>query len=143
MAQDISLLSQRILRIQKGIVENAAEKVKLAAKAYLTEVVNGTPADTGQAISSWKVGLNYQPRGVRTLVKGKAGSTRAANISAVLNIELPKIEARVTGQTIYIVNTTPYISLLNAGRSNQAPAGFIDKARVAAGAASRTKRLID
>ena len=140
---DISPLSQRILELQKNIVEGANEKVKRAAKAYLTEVVRGTPADTGKAISSWKVGLNYSPRGERTFAKGKAGSTRAANISAVLNLELPKIDGRQTGQTVYIVNTTSYIGLLNAGRSNQAPAGFIDKARVAAGAASRTKRLLD
>lgn len=140
---DISLLSQRILKIQRNIVDGANEKVKRAAKAYLTEVVQGTPADTGQAISSWKVGLNYSPRGTRTFSEGSKGSTRAVNISAVLNFELPKIEGRQTGQTIYIVNTTSYIGLLNAGRSNQAPAGFIDKARLAAGAASRTKRLID
>lgn len=140
---DISLLSQRILKLQGKIVEGANEKVKLAAKAYLTEVVNGTPADTGQAISSWKVGLNYSPVGERTFVKGEKGSSRGANISAVLSMELPKIDRRVTGQTIYIVNTTSYIGLLNAGRSDQAPAGFIDKARVAAGAASRTKRLLD
>ena len=140
---DISLLSQRILKIQRNIVDGANEKVKRAAKAYLTEVVQGTPADTGQAISSWKVGLNYSPRGTRTFSKGAKGSTRAVNISAVLNFELPKIDSRQTGQTIYIVNTTSYIGLLNAGRSNQAPAGFIDKARLAAGAASRTKRLID
>lgn len=143
MARDISLLSQRILRIQKGIVENAAEKVKLASQAYFTEVVQGTPADTGQAISSWKIGLNYVPRGTRTFVPGKAGSTRFPNISATLSAELPKISRRVTGQTVYIVNTTDYISFLNEGRSDQAPAGFIDKARLAAGAAQRRKRLID
>lgn len=140
---DMSMLSQRILRIQKGIVENAAEKVKLASKAYFTEVVNGTPADTGQAISSWKIGINYAPRGVRTFAAGSKGSTRMANVSAVLSLELPKLETRRTGQTVYIVNTTSYIELLNAGRSKQAPAGFIDKARLAAGAASRKKRLID
>lgn len=140
---DISLLSQRILKIQRSIGEGANAKVKEAAKAYLTTVVQGTPADTGQAISSWKVGLNYSPRGERTFAKGTKGSTRQANISATLSMELPKIESRQTGQTVYIVNTTGYIGLLNAGRSNQAPAGFIDKARLAAGAASRTKRLID
>lgn len=140
---ELGMLSQRILKIQKGIVENAGEKVKLAAKAYLTEVVTGTPADTGQAISSWKVGLNYAPRGVRTFAEGKSGSTKQANISAVLSLELPKIDRRVTGQTVYIVNTTSYIDLLNAGRSSQAPAGFIDRARLAAGVATRMKRLID
>jgi hypothetical protein len=140
---DISLLSQRILRIQRGIVDNANEKVIRASRAFLTEVVTGTPADTGQAISSWKTGLNYSPTGTRNLAPGEKGSSRNTAISAVLNLELPRLDRRRTGQTVYIVNTVSYIDLLNAGRSKQAPAGFIDRARLAAGAASRTKRLID
>jgi len=140
---DISLLSQRILKIQRDIVENANEKVIRASRAYLTEVVTGTPADTGQAISSWKTGLNYQPRGERNLAPGSKGSTRSAAINAVLSLELPRLDRRQTGQTVYIVNTVSYIDQLNAGKSSQAPAGFIDRARIAAGAASRTKRLID
>jgi hypothetical protein len=140
---DISLLSQRILKIQRGIVENANEKVIRASRAFLTEVVTGTPADTGQAISSWKTGLNYSPTGTRNLAPGVKGSSRGAAISAVLSLELPRLSRRQTGQTVYIVNTVSYIDQLNAGRSKQAPAGFIDRARLAAGAASRTKRLID
>jgi hypothetical protein len=140
---DISLLSQRILKIQRDIVGNANKKVILAAQSYLTEVVTGTPADTGQAISSWKTGLNYSPQGVRNLAPGSKGSTKGAAISATLALELPRLERRQTGQTVYIVNTTSYIDALNEGRSKQAPAGFIDRARLAAGAASRKQRLID
>lgn len=143
MAQDISKLSQRILQIQRGLGEAANEKVKNASRGFLTTVVEGTPADTGQAISSWKVGLNYQPTGARNLAPGSKGSTRSAAISATMSMELPKISRRVTGMTVYIVNTTSYISALNDGRSSQAPAGFIDRARLEAGAKAKLPRLID
>lgn len=143
MAQDISMLSQRILKLGRKIETNANEKVKNASKAFLTEAVRGTPADTAQAVSSWKVGLNYQPSGVRNLAPGSKGSSKSAAVGAVLMLELPKIDRRVTGITVYIVNTTSYISLLNAGRSSQAPAGFIDKARLATGAAAKKPRLTD
>lgn len=143
MAKDISLLSQRILRLQRGVEKNANEKVKNASKAFLSTVVPATPADTAQAVSSWKVGLNYQPSGARNLAPGTKGSSKSAAVGAVLALELPKIDRRVTGITVYIVNTTSYISLLNAGRSSQAPAGFIDRARLATGAAAKNPRLTD
>ncbi len=132
-----------MLKLGRRIEDNANKKTQLAAREFLTTVVNETPADKGQAISSWKVGLNYQPRGTRLFVEGTKGSTAASNRAAVLSAELPKIEQRVTGMTIYIVNTAPYITLLNQGRSNQAQAGFIDKARSAAIEASRKQRLLD
>lgn len=143
MARDLSLLSQRILKLQRGVETNANEKVKNASKAFLRTVVPATPADTAQAVSSWKVGLNYQPSGTRNLAPGSKGSSKSAAVGAVLMMELPKIDRRTTGITVYIVNTTSYISLLNSGRSSQAPAGFIDQARLATGAAAKKPRLID
>jgi hypothetical protein len=60
----------------------------------------------------------------------------------VLNQELPKIEKRITGQTISVVNTTDYIQKLNAGGSRQAPAGFIDMAFQSASIAARKQRIL-
>jgi hypothetical protein len=143
MAVDISMLSQRILNLQNKLVRNDNAKVIAASKAFLTEVVNATPVDTGQAVSSWKTGFNYVPRGTRNLAPGSKGSSASAARSAVLALELPRLDGRKTGYTVYIVNTTDYISALNAGRSKQAPAGFLDRARLASGAASRKVRLLD
>lgn len=139
---DLSQFSQRMFGLSKKSVTNANEMVKDAAKAFLTEVVNRTPVDTAQAVSSWKVGLNYKPRGTRNLIPGLKGSTAGAARSAVLASELPKIEKRVTGQTISVVNTTDYIEELNSGSSKQAPAGFIDAARVAATVAIRRRKVL-
>ena len=143
MAIDISMLSQRILNLQDRLIRNDNAKVVASSKAFLTEVVNATPVDTAQAVSSWKTGFNYQPRGMRNFAPGSKGSSASAARAQVLATELPRLDGRKTGYTVYIVNTATYISELNAGRSKQAPAGFIDRARLAAGAASRKIRMLD
>lgn len=139
---DLRQFSQRMFGLANKIEKNANEKVKDAAKAFLTTVVEMTPVDTGQAVSSWKVGLNYKPRGTRVFAEGTDGSTASANRSAVLALELPKIAARVTGQTISVVNTAPYIQRLNNGTSRKAPAGFIDTAYLNATLAIRKRKLL-
>lgn len=115
MAISLSQLSQRILKLSKNIEPNANEMTKAAAKAFVTEVIDAAPVDTGRTVSSWKVGLNYQPRGSRLFVPGKLGSTAAANRAAVKADVYPQIERRVTGQTISIVNDTPYLLFINDG----------------------------
>lgn len=141
---DLTRLSQRMLGLSSRIVPYANEVVRAVGEEFLTTVVNETPVDEGDAVSSWKVGLNYTPVGERdAFTRGKKGSTAASNRNAVLSKELPKIRKRVTGQTISIVNTSPYIEMLENGSSKQAPAGFIARARVrmlAAGRAVRFKR---
>lgn len=139
---DLRQFSQRMFGLSKRIEQNANLKVKDAAKAFLTTVVEMTPVDTGQAVSSWKVGLNYKPRGTRIFSEGTSGSTASANRSAVLAQELPKISARVTGQTISVVNTAPYIQRLNNGSSKKAPAGFIDSAYQSATIEVRKRRIL-
>lgn len=139
---DLTKLSQRMLGLSSRVTDLANAKTQSAAKAFFETVVNRTPVDTGQAISNWKVGLNYEPRGVTPArVPGSQGSTAGANRRATLAAYLPTIAKRVTGQTIYIINTVPYIGRLNAGWSRQAPAGFIDAARAAAYSAAARERL--
>ena len=129
--------------LSKRIEPNANRMVQDAAAAFLEEVVARTPVDTGQAVSSWKVGLNYQPRGTRTFSPGAKGSTASANRSAVLSSELPKIRNRRTGQTISVVNTAEYIERLNNGSSAQAPAGFIETAYIQSTRAIRRRKVLE
>lgn len=142
MAQSFNKLNQRMFDLSKRVEPNANQIVKDAAKAFLTSVVEKTPVDTGQAVSSWKVGLNYQPSGPRLFSPGSKGSTAGANRSAALGEGLPTIEKRKTGQNINIVNTVEYISRLNAGSSRQAPAGFIESAFQMATIAARRGRIL-
>ncbi len=119
MAKEIKQLSQRILGLSKRITENANEITKELSKEFITSVIDATPVDVGQLVSSWKVGLNYRPSGTRLFVPGKAGSTAGANRAAVLSVVLPTIERRVTGQTISFVNDTPYLQYVNKGDYQQ------------------------
>lgn len=105
-------LSKRVTLFANEIVQDAAIR-------YVNEIVSVAPVDTGLTVSSWKVGLNYVPTGTRIFVPGKLGSTAAANRSAVLGVLIPRIKARVTGQTISIVNETPYLQYINKGEYEQ------------------------
>lgn len=140
---DLNQFSQRMFGLSKKIEPNANLMVQDAAAAFLSEVVARTPVDSGQAVSSWKVGLNYKPQGKRIFSPGAKGSTAGANRSAVLSSELPKIRGRKTGQTISIVNTAEYISLLNDGTSTQAPAGFIETAYIQSTRAVRRRKVLE
>jgi HK97 gp10 family phage protein len=142
LAVSLNQFSQRIFKLANRIEPNANEMVKDAAKAFLTTVVNMTPVDEGTAVSSWKVGLNYKPQGTRVFAKGSKGSTAGANRAAVLADTLPKIEKRVTGITISIVNTAPHIAYLNSGSSRQAPAGFIEAAYQQSYIAIRRRKVL-
>ncbi len=73
---------------------------KAAATAFVTEVIDGAPVDTGLTVASWKIGLNYSPQGTRNFAPGKLGSTAAANRAAVKADVLPLIDDRQSGQTI-------------------------------------------
>lgn len=143
MVGDLNQFSQRMFGLANKVEPNANLMVQDAAAAFLEEVVSRTPVDSGQAVSSWKVGLNYIPRGVRTFSPGAFGSTASANRSAVLSSELPKVRRRRTGQTISVVNTAPYISRLNDGTSAQAPAGFIETAYIQSTRAIRRRKVLE
>jgi len=101
--------------LSKKVTPFANEIVQDAAIRYVREIVSVAPVDTGLTVSSWKVGLNYTPTGTRLFVPGKLGSTATANRAAVLGVLIPRIKARVTGQTISIVNETPYLQYINKG----------------------------
>jgi hypothetical protein len=129
--------------LSRNVVENANEIVKSVARTFVRTVIDETPVDTGKAISNWKVGLDYEPRGESpSTVPGKHGSTASDNRSAAFSRCEARINGRQTGQTIYVANTAQYIDLLNGGRSDQTPAGFVDRARLEAHATLRRARLL-
>ena len=132
MAQTLDKLSQRILGLKANLERNANEIVKAAARAYVTEVIDASPVDTGRMVSSWKVGLNYSPRGTRLFSAGVKGSTAEANRTAVKAAVLPTIDARVTGQTIYIANDTYYLKFVNGGEYERFVKSALDRATSAA-----------
>jgi hypothetical protein len=129
VALKLHQLSQRILNVSKRLEANANEIVKDAAKAFIVEVVNNAPVDTGQLVSSWKVGLNYHPRGVRTFEPGIKGSTAEFNRAAVLDDTYSIIDRRQTGQTITFVNHTPYLEYVNNGEYDRFVISALDRVK--------------
>lgn len=102
---------------------NIPRMQKKAAAIVVTEVAYGTPIDTGQAAGNWITTVD-QP--ASNFIKG--GSTPSASVARVQ----PALAGLKMGQTIHIVNNAPYIHLLNQGRSQQAPALFVEAATLKA-----------
>jgi hypothetical protein len=138
MANDLRALNQRMLGLSKRVTENANEIVKAADTDFITEVIDRAPVDTGLTVSSWKVGLNYKPVGTRLFVPGKLGSTATANREAVKSVVLPTISKRITGETIFFANQTPYLTFINGGEYEQA----IDSAYKRAYDAAKNRKIV-
>lgn len=135
--------NQRMFGLSRNVVSNANDIVKGAARSFMKRVIDETPVDTGKAVSNWKVGLGYEPHGIeQSAVPGKGGSTAAPNRERAYLLASTRISARVTGQTIYVVNNAEYIDRLNNGYSDQAPGGFIDQAVADTNAYLRSQRLL-
>jgi hypothetical protein len=123
------------------------EMAKQAVTAIIQDLVLTTPVDTGTALSNWQVTLDGpavdvipanvpSPKGRN--VQGQwshstdPSITRQANASEVLSKTEAVLAAKQPGQDVFITNNLDYISILNEGSSNQAPAGFVDRARLIA-----------
>lgn len=90
------------------------KKIKTTVFAIDAVLVRDTPVDTGRARSNWIASVNAPS--VAIVEPGQKPPTEAALGSF-----------KVT-DTAYISNNLPYIRRLNDGYSQQAPAGFVEKA---------------
>ena len=80
-----------------------------------------TPFDTGRAAASWNASLNganlrHQPDEVQFGGREEAAQAGEVNLSGIR-----------MGDDVHISNSLPYIRRLNAGWSQQAPAGFVEQ----------------
>lgn len=130
-------------KLRARIPAFANETKQDAASTILTDLVQVTPVDTGEALSNWVVGLDapfigeispYVPS-PKGRMKGGVWThkvdpviTAQANIQPTLDSGLPVIKRAKPGQPIYIANNVDQIVTLDQGSSSQAPAGFVDRA---------------
>ena len=103
-------------------VERLMTKITLDIIANLVET---TPVDTGWARANWipELGLTDVPPAPRAedqLVGSAKGAQSAAASSVISGYTFPGI--------IQVGNGVPYIGALNDGHSQQAPAGFVQRA---------------
>lgn len=122
-------------------VENASTRiVKRVSIKALKILVTGTPVDTGQHRSNWRVGIGAPTRAViapyspgKNLGINESGNANAAIAAGRARIESVRGKPGVGLTTaIYISNNAPAITKLNSGSSTQSPGGFVEMASAAA-----------
>lgn len=117
--------AQRMSALGKQINTRRHNQVNKLALAIQLKLLQVTPVDTAQAISNWILSLSSpSDEFIHPYSPGQYGSTRQVNIGQAYNVAMAAISDRRPNQTIYIVNSAPYIVKLNNGSSTQAPSGF-------------------
>lgn len=100
-----------------------------AAELILNDLLTVTPVDTSKALSNWQASLDVEPDTILpAYYPGAFGSTAIISREAALEAAQKIFAAKKPGQRLYISNLLPYIRRLNDGSSDQAPAGFIERA---------------
>lgn len=144
MAKSLNDLSRELRRRANAVGDETSKAVRTVAINVLTSLVTATPIDTGKARSNWQVGINSAPDGeLPAFSPGSHGSTAGQNVAAALAAGTDVVQRfqATTDTSVQIVNNLPYISSLDAGASDQAPAGFVAKAVQAAALAARRAQI--
>lgn len=113
----------------KQIDDAASKSATDCALAIVGSLAYTTPVDTSKALSNWLVSVGAPSlHQVGPHYPGKQGSSQRSSASEVLTAAKQALKAKKPGQTIYITNNLIYISILNGGSSEQAAAGFVERA---------------
>lgn len=123
----------RMTALAQRTVRKSNEGMKEVALATINTLITDTPKKTNQAAANWQAAVGVLPdfKPGYTDIPGARDAARAA------------INSRKTGDYIYISNAAPYISLLNQGSSQQAPAMFVEKALARARQQVQRIRLLE
>jgi hypothetical protein len=95
-----------VIRDLRSAVEGVVAKLALGIQGQL---ILTTPVDTGWARSNWGSAISAP-------LEGTPGD----------NPTIAGLKWSLVDGPIYVTNNVNYISILNAGHSQQAPAGFVE-----------------
>lgn len=110
------------IRITVAAIEKTAERViKRIGFQIQGELIRTTPVDTGWARANWQVSIGKP-------TSGPVGSREAVNTGAVGDGQSRLLVYTLNQGDIWLGNHVPYIQVLNAGHSKQAPANFVERA---------------
>lgn len=112
--------ARTIRRLSRDIEDNTNELTKNVGKAVIESLVPATPVRHGFARANWQTSLDGFPESVLATRDPSGQKTIESSHAVIASLQV--------GESIYIANNIPYITLLNAGSSRQAPAGFVLKA---------------
>jgi len=140
---NLKQFNDRMNQYGERVVKNANDGKKATTKALVTELANHTPSDVGTAKSNWLVGVgSARTETIPAHSPGKKGSTGIANAQSTIDAAVGVLGSAKPGQPLFVTNNLPYIDALNAGHSQQAPAGFIELAIGVARSAARGTKLL-
>ncbi len=123
MTIDMGVFTAAMNEAKKEVTDTALDVLKKVAIQVDQAVVLATPRDTGRAASNWLPSLNIP------ITSAREG---AGGVGSALGEAIGVISEAKLGDAIYFTNNLPYIGVLNDGSSTQAPAGFVEKAALAA-----------
>ena len=121
MSGSFALDLSRIIAKAKGNVDLVVQKTTMDLFAA---VINKTPVDTGRARGNWQASVgNYGKTSDQNMMDktGEATTAKAAEVA----MKTP------AGNVVYLVNSLPYIQILEYGRASgkpgslQAPHGMV------------------
>lgn len=139
---DMKGFARRIRVRGQQIEEGVNRIVRTVGVVVDTNLVQGTPVDTGRARSNWQVQIGSPTRSeIAAYAPGFDGSTEGENTRAAIEQGKAVIQTRQPGQDIFISNNLPYIGRLNEGYSSQAPSGFVQEAILKAAQVVRQRRV--
>lgn len=148
----IAQFSRDLRRAGDQIANGGARAIRRGVRAFTKAAILGTPVDTGEHRSNWRVGYGRRPGGtIRPYAPGKKlGINERANAVAAISAAEVQIRKIRPGRgfrvilPVYVVNNAPVISRLNAGQiSTQQKPGWVDAAFAQTGAVLRNTRLFD
>jgi len=150
-------LAENCDQIADQIPTFANEIAKDVGSTILTDLVQVTPVDTGEALSNWQASLAepsleqiaaYVPSPKGRMKDGAwshavdPSITAQANIAPTLEAGMMIIKSKQHGIPLFISNNSEYIVVLDQGSSTQAPAGFVDRAIILGSDVVNKARLI-
>lgn len=129
MPKSLIDLAEELEAKASEIEEQGSDLAVKVAMTIIGDLAYRTPVDTSTAISNWQVTLGFPAKGsIPAHYLGRLGSTYSASASETVSLAKLILKPKKAGQYIYISNNLPYIRKLNEGSSQQAPAGFVERA---------------
>lgn len=121
MTINLTEFDAALLRVEGALDKVTVETMQKVVLAVDSAIVLSTPVDTGRARGNWLPSINTPDESKLRDNFDPSGSKAIGEAQSVASVVKP-------GDTVYISNNLEYIGALNDGHSQQAPAGFVEKA---------------
>jgi len=112
-------------KIQKRFDKGLANATAATLLAVTTQVIKGTPVDTGRAKANWQATINRPANGTVT-----SNDTSGRDSSGKTGKDAQVVITNAVGKVYHLTNNVPYIGILEfvPNYSKQMPHGWVRKA---------------